>query len=238
MPRQARLRAAGIPWHVRQRANNGIACFVEPEDRELYLGMLGELSAKTGCDVHAYVLMTNHTHLLLTPRELDGPSRLMKQLGERYTRHFNQRRKRFGTLWEGRFRSCLVETEPYLLTLHRYIELNPVRARMVGHPRDFPWSSYRSNAEGEASMIIRPHGLYLGLGESDRVRQAVYSEAFASSIPGGELDRIRDAIDGGFVLGNREFVERLQRELRRKVARGVNGRPRLQEKYDTAEFLW
>ena len=238
MPRRARLTAAGIPWHVRQRANNGIPCFVEPEDRELYLGLLGELSPKAGCHVHAYVLMTNHTHLLLTPEEADGPSRLMKQIGERYTRHFNARRRRFGTLWEGRYRSCLVETESYLLTLHRYIELNPVRAGMVGHPREYPWTSYRCNAEGEPSTIVRPHDLYMELGQTDPDRRKVYSDAFAASIPGVELDRIRDAINTGFALGNREFVARLQRELQRKVVRGVNGRPRHPEKHETGDLLW
>jgi putative transposase len=238
MPRQARLRAAGIPWHVRQRANNGIACFVEPEDRELYLGLLGELAPKTGCAIHAYVLMTNHIHLLVTPQEADGPSRLMKQVGERYVRRFNVRRRRYGTLWEGRFRSNLVQTERYLLTLHRYIEMNPVRASMVGHPRAFPWSSYRCNAEGEASLVVVPHELYLSLGTSCESRRKVYAEAFAASIPQAELERIRDAINSGFALGNREFVSRLQQELQRKVARGVNGRPRKPKAYDAAELLW
>src|SRR6478735_1130513 len=121
MPRQARLRAAGIPWHVRQRANNGIACFVEAEDRELYLGLLGELAPKAGCHVHAYVLMTNHTHLLVTPAGIDSVPRLMKHLGERYSRHFNQRRRRYGTLWEGRYRSSIVDSDAYLLTCYRYI---------------------------------------------------------------------------------------------------------------------
>jgi putative transposase len=238
MPRQARLRAAGIPWHVRQRANHGIDCFVEPGDRELYLGLLAESAAGTGCDVHAYVLMNNHIHLLLTPQEADGPSRLMKQIGERYVPQFNKRHRRYGTLWEGRYRSCPVETDSYLLTLYRYIEMNPVRAGMVGHPRDHPWSSYRCNAEGEPSLIVKPHTLYESLGNSDEKRRAIYRAAFADSIPEVELDRIRDAINTGFALGNRGFVSRLQSELQRKVARGVNGRPPRQTVDAMVELVW
>ena len=215
-----------MPWHIRQRGNNGIACFAGDEDRELYLGMLGELSADTGCDVHAYVLMTNHVHLLLTPEEADGPSRLMKRLGERYVRLFNKRRGRYGTLWEGRFRSSLVDSDAYLITCHRYIEMNPVRAKMVAHPRDHAWSSYRCNAEGEPSTFVKPHCLYDALGDSLEARREAYRKAFAASLTAPELQRIRDAINGGYALGRREFLRRLQGELRRKVQRAPRGRPR------------
>ena len=225
MPRQARLRVAGIPWHVRQRANNGIACFVEPADRELYLGLLGELSPKTGCHVHAYVLMTNHTHLLLTPEDADGPSRLMKQLGERYTRHFNTRRKRYGTLWEGRFRSNLVQGESYLLTCHRYIELNPVRAGMVRSPEEFQWSSFRQNASGDPGGLVSAHPEYLALG-ADRVRRRMaYMSLFGGGIRESDLAAIRESSRMGRALGSERFCAALESTLRRPVRVVRQGRP-------------
>jgi len=225
MPRQARLRAAGIPWHVRQRANNGIACFVEAEDRELYLGLLGELAPKAGCHVHAYVLMTNHTHLLVTPAGIDSVPRLMKHLGERYSRHFNQRRRRYGTLWEGRYRSSIVDSDAYLLTCYRYIELNPVRAGMCTAPHGYRWSSHAANAYGAPSLILQPHPLYLSLGRTLEERARSYRGLFGEPLTDDELFCIRHSINGGFALGTAEFLKRLGEQLRRKVERQKTGRP-------------
>jgi len=146
MPRRARLRLAGLLLHIMQRGNNRTACFFADEDYALYLHHLKELSRKFRCAVHAYVLMTNHVHLLLTPAREDGPSLLMKHLGQRYVQYVNRTYRRSGTLWEGRFRSSIVQERGYLLRCHRYIELNSVRAGMVMHPRDYCWSSYCSNA--------------------------------------------------------------------------------------------
>lgn len=142
MPRRARLRVAGLPLHLIQRGNNRSACFYADEDYTLYLHHLGELARKFRCAVHAYVLMTNHVHLLLSPVREDGPSLLMKHLGQRYVQYINKTYRRSGTLWEGRFRSSIVQERGYLLRCYRYIELNPVRAGMVRHPRDYRWSSY------------------------------------------------------------------------------------------------
>ncbi len=139
MPRRARLSVPGIPWHIIQRGNNRSACFYSDEDYQFYLELLKDLSEKFSCDIHAYVLMTNHVHLLLTPGKKDSAALLMKNLGQRYVQYINHTYRRSGTLWEGRFRSCLTQSEDYVLACYRYIELNPVRADMVAHPRDYPW---------------------------------------------------------------------------------------------------
>lgn len=136
MPRRARLAVAGIPWHVIQRGNNRTACFYADEDYVRYLETLGDMARKYGCAIHAYVLMTNHVHLLLTPKKADSAALLMKHLGQRYVQYVNRVYRRSGTLWEGRFRSCLTQNEEYVLSCYRYIELNPVRAAMVQHPSE------------------------------------------------------------------------------------------------------
>ena len=172
MPRRARLSIPGIPWHIIQRGNNRSACFCAEEDYRRYLDTLGTLAPKYGCAVHAYVLMTNHVHLLLTPERADSAALLMKHLGQRYVQYVNRSYRRSGTLWEGRFRSCLTQSEDYVLACYRYIELNPVRASMVAHPRDYRWSSYRANAEGLADSLITPHIEYLRLGADPQERRA------------------------------------------------------------------
>ena len=225
MPREARLRVAGIPWHVRQRGNNGMPIFADDRDRELYLGLLAELAPRTGCHVHAYVFMPNHTHFLVTPDGRDSVPNLMKALGERYVQAFNKRHARFGTLWEGRYRSCLVETDRYLLTCYRYIELNPVRARMCSSPGQFEWSSYAANARGRPSLVVDPHPLYLQLGSDHPQRLLAYRRMFDSPLTDEEINRIRDTLDSGFALATPEFVRKLEDDLKRKVARRKPGRP-------------
>src|SRR5438105_2497922 len=143
MPRRARLTAAGVPAHVIQRGNNRGACFFADDDYAFYVHYLEELAKQFGCAIHAYVLMTNHVHLLLTPEQANSASQLMKHLGQRYVQYVNRSYRRSGTLWEGRFRSCLTQEETYVLACYRYIELNPVRAQMARHPREYRWSSYR-----------------------------------------------------------------------------------------------
>jgi putative transposase len=145
MPRHARLRIGGLPLHVIQRGVNRCACFGDESDYGVYLALLEELSTRYECAMHAYVLMTNHVHLLVTPPEPDGASKLMKHLGQRYVQYFNRRHKRTGSLWEGRFRSSLIDSEGYLMRCHRYVEMNPVRAGMVQRPSDYRWSSHGSN---------------------------------------------------------------------------------------------
>jgi putative transposase len=174
-----------VPLHIIQRGNNRQACFYADEDYRKYLEWLQEYAAKTGCLVHAYVLMTNHVHLLVSVADGGSAGRLMKALGQRYVQYVNRSYKRSGTLWEGRFRSCLTQEEAYLLTCQRYIELNPVRAGMVDHPAEYPWSSYRANAQGEADALVKPHSLYEALGCDAARREAAYRELFRYELEPG-----------------------------------------------------
>jgi putative transposase len=224
MPRHARLRLPGLPLHVIQRGVNRAACFRSDRDRRRYLALLADAAMNEGCKIHAFVLMTNHVHLLLSPEERESASRMMKSLGERYVPEFNRRHQRTGTLWEGRFRSSVVDTERYFMECQRYIELNPVRADIVLHPREYPWSSYRTNAEGRASRLVTPHACYLSLASTEQDRRAAYQKLFAGSISKEELRRIRASINSGAPLGDGEFVAALEREAGRTVARGIRVR--------------
>jgi putative transposase len=219
MPRRARLAIAGIPWHVIQRGNNRGACFYAEEDYRRYLETLKEQAARHGCAIHAYVLMTNHVHLLVTPGRPEGVALLMKHLGQRYVQYVNRTYRRSGTLWEGRFRSCLTQREDYVLSCYRYIELNPVRAQMVGHPRDYYWSSYRANGEGLPNPVITPHEEYLRLG-----REA-YRALFAAHLDPQRIEEIRRATNGNYALGSQRFQTEIEHALRRRVTPGKSGRP-------------
>jgi putative transposase len=225
MPRRPRLKLDGCPLHLIQRGNNRSAGFFGDEDYQHYLDWLGEAARAHGVAVHAYVLMTNHVHLLVTPERADGASRVMKQLGQRYVQHINRARARSGTLWEGRFRSCLVAAEDHLLNCCRYIELNPVRARMVRHAAEYRWSSHRANAEGAPSTVLTPHPLVAALGPTAAARQAAYRALF-ETVPEPELiDRIRRATNGGYALGSERFVRQIAAITGRRAAPGAPGRP-------------
>ena len=225
MPRRARLSVPGIPWHIIQRGNNRSACFYTDGDYSLYLHHLKELSAKFGCAIHAYALMTNHVHLLLTPEKEDSVALLMKHLGQRYVQYVNRTYRRSGTLWEGRFRSCLTQAEDYVLACYRYIELNPVRAGMVRHPREYPWSSYRANAEGHSNALIQPHDIYKRLGRSAASRREAYRMLVEARLEDEVLDKIRAATNGNYVLGTTRFQEEIGHKLGRRVIKGEAGRP-------------
>jgi putative transposase len=225
MPRHARITMAEVPVHIIQRGNNRGACFFDKDDYAVYLAHLRALAATFECAVHAYCLMTNHVHLLLTPRRADGSALLMKHLGQRYVQHVNRTYRRSGTLWEGRFRSCLIDSESYLLACQRYIELNPPRAAIVRHPRQYRWSSYRANAEGNANELIRPHEQYRRLGRSAAARQEAYRALFDAAPDDVVVADIRQATNGGFVLGSERFAQEIARTLGRRVERGKPGRP-------------
>jgi putative transposase len=219
MPRRARLRVAGLPLHIIQRGNNRAPCFYADEDFGLYLHHLAQLATRFECTVHAYVLMTNHVHLLMTPAHSDGTSLLMKHLGQRYVQYVNKCYRRSGTLWEGRFRSSIVQRDGYALKCQRYIELNPVRAGMVGQPGDYVWSSYQTNAELRPSKLILPHEEYLGLGDTSEQRAAAYRQSFRFELDPAELREIRLAANGGFALGNETFKAEIAEMLGRRVER-------------------
>src|SRR3989344_2182750 len=174
MARLPRIVIPEQPLHIIQRGNNRLPCFFADEDYRFYLDSLKEASTRYGCRVHAYVLMTNHVHLLLTPESVESPSAALQSVGRRYVRYINHTYRRSGTLWEGRFKSALIDSERYLLVCSRYIELNPVRARMVEQPGDYRWSSYRHNALGQADGLLTPHYLYESLNSDTARRCAAY----------------------------------------------------------------
>lgn len=225
MPRRPRLTLAGVPVHLIQRGNNRGACFFAAEDYALYLRHLAELAPKFGCRIHAYVLMTNHVHLLLTPAMATSPSSLMKHLGQRYVQYVNRSYRRSGTLWEGRFRSCIAREERYVLACYRYIEMNPVRAAMVEHPPDYRWSSHRANAEGLESDLVCPHEHYLALGTSSFQRQEAYKALFLADTDEETSRQIRDATNGNYALGTANFQAHVEATLGRRAIRGKPGRP-------------
>jgi putative transposase len=225
MPRRARLMLPDVAVHVIQRGNNRAACFVSDEDRRFYLFHLSRMLPKTGCLLHAFCLMTNHVHLLLTTAEVKGCGLLMKSIGELYARYFNKSHKRSGYLWEGRYKSCLVQAEDYVLACYRYVDLNPVRGGLVRRADEYPWSSYRFNAIGDASGLLSPHGEYLRLGNTPAERQAMYRELIAEVQGQETLQQIRNAANGGYVLGSAAFRSAMARALGRRVDRASAGRP-------------
>ena len=226
MPRRSRIIIPDVPLHLIQRGNNRQPCFYCDEDYCFYLEWLQKYSEDTGCSVHAYALMTNHVHLLLTPADTKSAGMLMKRLGQHYVQYINRTYQRSGTLWEGRFRSCIAQQDDYLLVCQRYIELNPVRAGIVAHPGRYRWSSYSCNGQGEKSDLLSPHSVYLGLGRSSNERQIAYRELFRHELEAGIVDQIRQATNGNFALGNPRFIEEITSILGRRVTPGKAGRPR------------
>ncbi|MBA4093411.1 MAG: transposase [Candidatus Accumulibacter sp.] len=225
MPRRARVVLPNVPLHVIQRGNNRSVCFFADEDYQFYLKWLASAAREHGCAIHAYCLMTNHVHLLLTSQAQEGVGGMMKSLGQRYVQYINRTYQRSGTLWEGRFRSCLLQEEDYVLACYRYIELNPVRAAMVAHPADYRWSSYRANAQDEGSSFLQPQGLYASLGNDSVERRAAYRELFRYQLDPGLVDQMRGATNGNFALGGERFLGEVAVALGRRVSRGKSGRP-------------
>ena len=225
MARLGRYFLPDQPLHVIQRGNNRTAIFFDEADRRRYLDWLAAAAAEHGCAVHAYVLMTNHVHLLVTPGAADSLPRTMQSLGRRYVRHINAIRRRSGTLWEGRYRAAPIESEAHLLACTRYIELNPVRAGLIGHPRDYAWSSYRAHAEGAADPLLTANPLYDGLGATAALRRKSYRALFRQALDEGFVDELRAATNGGWALGDRHFQRRVEKAIGRRVAPLPRGRP-------------
>ncbi len=183
MPRRPRQIIPGIPLHLVQRGNDKQDCFLSPRDYRVYLNAVAEYSESYAVEIHAYVLMTNHVHMLVTPVDKIGISRMMQQIGRKYVSYFNDTHKRTGTLWEGRFKSSVVGSDKYLLACYRYIELNPVRAGLVAAPADYDWSSYRTNALGQSSDIVKPRREWIDLGFTQNERLTKYRLLFEGSEP-------------------------------------------------------
>lgn len=225
MGRLLRICPIDVPEHVIQRGNNHQICFTCQQDFIAYVGWLKEYSIKYQVKIHAWVLMTNHVHLLCTPSQPWAVSHMMQDLGRQYVRYFNTSHMRSGTLWEGRYKSCLVQTESYLLKLYRYIELNPVRAGMVTQPADYFWSSYQINAIGKESDLCSPHPLYLSLGETKAVRLQNYRALFSVALDGTEFDEIRSATNKNLAVGDSEFKYQLELLTGRRFHSQKAGRP-------------
>jgi putative transposase len=205
MPRSLRLILPGVAVHIIQRGNDRADCFRCDSDYLVYLAHLRHVSRKYDCAVHAYCLMTNHVHLLMTPSAADACTGLMRDLGQRYVQYFNGRHERTGTLWEGRYRSCLAESARYVLACYRYIELNPVRARMIDHPGGYLWSSYAVNAGTRSDPFIVPHAEYGALSDRTGARSAAYRALFEHELDPALQQAIRDATNAGYPLASNAF---------------------------------
>jgi len=195
----------GVAVHVIQRGNNRAACFLGDSDYLVYLAHLRQLSGRYECAVHAYCLMTNHVHLLLTPTTAQACTGLMRDLGQRYVQHFNRQHERSGTLWEGRFRSCIAESARYVLGCYRYIELNPVRAGMVDHPTGYLWSSYAANGGMRSDLLVTPHPEYIALATEAGPRYVAYRALFDERLDPALQQAIRDATNAGYPLASDLF---------------------------------
>ena len=226
MPRRPRIFLPGMPIHLVQRGHNREACFFADEDFQVYRDWLGEALKKTGCALHAYVFMTNHVHLLLTPPDSSAVSELMISLGRRYVQYINKTYRRTGTLWDSRYKSSVVDADAYLLLCQRYIELNPVRAGMVDDPALYPWSSYRANGLGQPDGLLTPHALYLALDRQTVDRLESYRALFRTELEMAAIADIRLALAQNQPLGKGRFLDSIEKMLGQRREVGARGRPR------------
>ena len=217
MARQPRYAVPGWPQHVIQRGNNRTPIFASDADYESYHAWLRRACDRYACRVHAYVLMGNHVHLLITPSTASGIASVMQSVGRQYVRRFNSTYRRTGTLWEGRYRATVVDTRRYLFTCYRYIELNPVRAGVVRAPQAYRWSSHHANALGATDPVVVPHEEYLALGSDAMTRQAAYQALFAVDLPEQELSAVRAATNKGWALGAKRFRDDVASLLERRT---------------------
>jgi putative transposase len=233
MPRWPRLVSPAFPMHITQRGHNRQVTFYDQYDCAYYLETLLEASALAYCKIHAYALMRNHIHLLITPANKSGPARLLQRIGSRYVRYWNKRHHRSGTMWEGRFRSSIVDSDRYFLTCSRYIDMNPVRAGVVADAEAYRWSSYRRLAEGAADALVTPHAAYLALGASGDQRQRAYRDLCRRTEPAHSADVIRTATHNGSASGDDRFHARLEQLLKRPTVRASHGGDRKSSVWQT-----
>lgn len=226
MSRRPRIHVDGFPLHIVQRGHNREPCFFADRDYSAYRRWLAEALADAQCELHAYALMSNHVHLLVTPAQAKLVPRLLIALGRRYVQYINATYNRSGTLWESRYKSSLIDTETYLLACMRYIDLNPVRAGIVANPAEYRWTSCRTNGYGARDDLVKPHAVYRQLGEDAASRQAVYRRMLGVELEDAVLFDIRRAIGRGAPLGTPRFREALGRALGRPCVARSPGRPR------------
>lgn len=225
MARLPRLTVPGYPHHVIQRGNNRQAIFAAAEDYGVLLDLLSENAAKFGVALHAYVLMSNHFHLLATPDSTEALPLMMQSVGRRYVRYFNDRQGRSGTLWEGRYRSTLIQTERYLLACMAYIDLNPVRAGLVAEAREYPWSSHRHYVGLQMDKHVAPHALIWELGNTPFAREAAYADLVRAGLSADQHKALTQSVLNGWALGEPDFVADLQKRTARRVSKAQAGRP-------------
>ncbi len=233
MARLTRFVIPGQPQHVIVRGNNREAIFYAEADYQFYLEKLKQACDKHQCDLHAYVLMTNHVHLLITPHTKDGLSKALQMIGRYYVQYFNFTYERTGTLFEGRYKATVIDSEHYLLSCYRYIELNPVRAAMVVHPSEYPWSSYAINALGkeDEKELLTPHNEYLLLDTNPTKRQAAYRSLFKTRISEKTLEDIRESTNKSWVLGSDRFKAQIEKKTGRVSTPRARGGDRKSEKF-------
>ena len=225
MARLPRLTLPGYPHHVIQRGNNRQAIFAKTADYQRLLDLLDDNARQFDVAIHAYVLMSNHFHLLVTPQSSDGLPQMMQAVGRRYVRYFNDSQQRSGTLWEGRYRSTLIQTDRYLLACMAYIDLNPVRAGLVVQAADYPWTSHGHYIGRQMDKLITPHPLVWALGNTPFAREAAYAELVQAGINPVHQSALTQATLSGWALGEPDFVADLQKRTQRRVAKGQVGRP-------------
>ena len=230
MARLPRLTLPGYPHHIIQRGNNRQMIFADTQDFAAMMALLAENAQKLAVAVHAYVLMDNHFHLLATPTTAEALPLMMQAVGRSYVRYFNQRHGRSGTLWEGRYRSTLIETERYLLACMVYIDLNPVRAGMVAQPGTWPWSSHAHYLGQRIDKLVTPHALYWALGNTPFAREAAYAGLVQAGIGSSDQAALTDAALSGWALGDPDFVAELQKKSPRRVTKARAGRPAITPK--------
>ena len=225
MARLPRLTLPGYPHHIIQRGNNRQAIFATAADDQFLLDLLLEQSSQCDVQIHAYVLMSNHFHLLATPQTDDGLPKMMQALGRSYVRYFNRAQRRTGTLWEGRYKSTLIQTDLYLLACMAYIDLNPVRAGLVAQPQDYPWSSHGHYLGLRVDRLIKPHALFWSLGNTPFAREAAYAEMVQAGINPVQQAALTESALRGWVLGEPDFVADLQKRTQRRMTKARAGRP-------------
>ncbi len=225
MPRKLRMFQANMPCHVISRGNNRNVCFYDHTDYLFYLECLSDACIKYSGSLHAYVLMTNHVHLLITPSTKDSIPQIMQSIGRRYVQYINKTYRRTGTLWEGRYKASLIDAEQYLLACYKYIELNPVRASMVNHPGEYPWSSYAVNSGLKGRKQLTMHDVYKRLGVDHNSRCCAYKELFLTDISPELINKIQQASTFSMPLGNHKFKQQIEQALKRKLGRAKLGRP-------------
>ncbi len=225
MSRLPRLTLPGHPHHVIQRGNNRQSIFAAVGDYQMMLDLLDENARKFGVAIHAYVLMGNHFHLLATPQTADALPQMMQSVGRRYVRYFNDRQKRSGTLWEGRYRSTLIQAERYLLACMAYIDLNPVRAGMVELAGDYAWSSHAHYIGLRIDKLVTPHPLFWDLGNTPFAREAAYAEMVQAGVSVTQQAALTDSALRGWALGEPDFLNDLQKLTQRRVSKNAAGRP-------------